>query len=106
MLGLEGFLEAKILVDGLRRSGPKLMPEGIVKALETLRDFDLGGFFVNYSHQAHTDSLFVEIDLIGLDGKLSAVTVKHTPRFKAASSDSHRASPGRFWHLLDALRRP
>lgn len=70
MLGLEGFLEAKILVEGLRRSGPKPTPEGIVKALETLRDFDLGGFFVNYSHQAHTGSLFVEIDMIGPGGKL------------------------------------
>ncbi|EJE52873.1 ABC-type branched-chain amino acid transport system, periplasmic component [Acidovorax sp. CF316] len=70
MLGLEGFLEAKILVEGLRRSGPKPTSEGLVRALETLRDFDLGGFFVNYSPQAHTGSLFVEIDMIGPGGKL------------------------------------
>lgn len=70
MLGLEGFIEAKVLVEGLRRSGPSPTPEGLVKALEALRDFDLGGFFVNYSSQAHTGSLFVEIDMIGPGGKL------------------------------------
>lgn len=70
MLGLEGFLEAKVLVEGLRRSGSRPTTEGLVKALETLHDFDLGGFFVNYSTQAHTGSLFVEIDMIGPGGKL------------------------------------
>lgn len=70
MLGLEGFLEAKVLVEGLRRSGPKPTPEGLVKALESLRDFDLGGFFVHYSPEAHAGSLFVEIDMIGPGGKL------------------------------------
>lgn len=70
MLGLEGFLEAKVLVEGLRRAGPEVTPDALVRALETLRDFDLGGFFVNYSPQAHTGSMFVEIDMIGPNGRL------------------------------------
>jgi branched-chain amino acid transport system substrate-binding protein len=70
LLGLEGFIEAKVLVEGLRRSGANPTPEELVKALETLRDVDLGGFFVNYSPQAHTGSLFVEIDMIGPNGRL------------------------------------
>lgn len=70
LLGLEGFLEAKVLVEGLKRAGVNPSPEAVVKGLETMRDIDLGGFFVTYSPQAHTGSLFVEIDMIGPGGKL------------------------------------
>ncbi|MBU1815641.1 MAG: ABC transporter substrate-binding protein [Gammaproteobacteria bacterium] len=70
ILGLEGYLEAKVLVEGLRRSGANPTPDALVRALETLRDFDLGGFFVDYGSRMHTGSLFVEIDMIGPNGKL------------------------------------
>lgn len=66
--GLEAFIEAKVLVEGLRRAGPRPSPASLVSALETMHDFDLGGYFVGYKPEAHTGSLFVEIDVINSAG--------------------------------------
>jgi len=43
---MEGFLTAKIMVEGLRRAGRNLTREGFVDAMEKMNDVDLGGFFV------------------------------------------------------------
>jgi ABC-type branched-subunit amino acid transport system substrate-binding protein len=40
--GLEGFINAKVIVEGLRRAGPNLNRRGFRQALESLQDFDLG----------------------------------------------------------------
>jgi branched-chain amino acid transport system substrate-binding protein len=41
-VGLEGFINAKVIVEGLRRAGPRLTRHGFRQGLESLRDFDLG----------------------------------------------------------------
>jgi len=41
-VSLEGFLNAKVIVEGLRRAGPRLTRHGFRQGLESLRDFDLG----------------------------------------------------------------
>ena len=66
--GLEAFIEAKVLVEGLKRAGPAPTPASLVKALETMHDFDLGGYYVSYKPEAHTGSLFVEVDVINSAG--------------------------------------
>ncbi len=66
--GLEAFIEARVLVEGLRRSGQNPSPASLVKSLETLRDWDLGGYYVTYKPDAHTGSLFVEVDVINSQG--------------------------------------
>jgi branched-chain amino acid transport system substrate-binding protein len=66
---LEGFLAAKILVEGLKRAGRNPTREGLVNALETLREFDLGGFIVNYSPTSHEGSRFTDLTIIGKGGK-------------------------------------
>lgn len=68
--GLEGFVEAKVLVEGLRRAGGRPTPASLVTALETLRDFDVGGYFVTYRPDAHDGSSFVEIDVISATGEV------------------------------------
>jgi branched-chain amino acid transport system substrate-binding protein len=40
--GLEGFINAKVIVEGLRRAGPLLTRHGFRQSLESLHDFDLG----------------------------------------------------------------
>ena len=65
---LEGFIAAKVLVEGLRRAGRDVTREKLVTALETLNDFDVGGFTVTYSGSDHTGSRFVELTAIGRDG--------------------------------------
>jgi len=40
--GLEGFINAKVIVEGLRRAGPHLTRRGFRQGLESMHDFDLG----------------------------------------------------------------
>jgi branched-chain amino acid transport system substrate-binding protein len=46
---LEGFIAIKLLVEGLKRVGKEPMREKLITALDTMRDFDLGDFYVTYS---------------------------------------------------------
>jgi branched-chain amino acid transport system substrate-binding protein len=69
--GIEGYIEAKVLVEGLRRAGPQPSPASLVKGLETLNDLDVGGFFVSYKPNAHSGSNFVEIDVINSVGDIA-----------------------------------
>jgi ABC-type branched-subunit amino acid transport system substrate-binding protein len=66
---LEGFLTAKVMVEGLRRTGKNLTREGLVESLERMQDVDLGGFFVGYSPKNRAGSKFVDLTIIGRDGK-------------------------------------
>ena len=66
---MEGFLAAKVLTEGLRRSGKNLSREGLVIALESLRDYNLGGFTVNYSAKSHEGSRYTDLTTIGRGGK-------------------------------------
>jgi len=66
---MEGFLVAKVMVEGLRRTGKNLTREAFVDSMEKMQDVDLGGFFVSYSPKSHTGSKFVDLTIIGRDGK-------------------------------------
>lgn len=66
---LEGFAAAKVLVESLRRAGPKPTREKIQSALEGLRKLDIGGLEVSYSPQNHTGLDFADLSIIGNDGK-------------------------------------
>jgi branched-chain amino acid transport system substrate-binding protein len=65
---LEGYIAAKTMVEGLRRAGSDLSREHFIKAMETLRDYDLGGYYVTFSPTSHNGSKFVELTVIGKDG--------------------------------------
>ena len=66
----EEFLGAKVLVEGLRRAGPNPSRSSVVKALESMGNFDLGGLRVSYSPTNRIGSRFVEVTVIGGTGKL------------------------------------
>jgi ABC-type branched-subunit amino acid transport system substrate-binding protein len=66
---LEGFAAAKVLVEGLKRAGPKPTREKIQTALESLRKFDLGGLEISYSPDDHTGLDFADLAIIGSDGR-------------------------------------
>ncbi|MEG6507281.1 ABC transporter substrate-binding protein [Nitratidesulfovibrio sp. 1201_IL3209] len=52
-IGLEGYVNARILVEGLRRAGRDLTRESFVQALESLRDYPLGGStYVSFSPES------------------------------------------------------
>ena len=66
---MEGFLAAKVFTEGLRRTSKNLTRESLVTALESLHNFNLGGFFVNYGANNHEGSRFTELTFIGRSGR-------------------------------------
>jgi ABC-type branched-subunit amino acid transport system substrate-binding protein len=66
---LEGFLAAKVLTEGLRRAGRDLTRERFVTAMETVTNLDLGGFGVAFSATNHNASKYVDLAMIGREGK-------------------------------------
>jgi len=68
--GLDAFLEAKVLVEGLKRAGRDLSREKLVRALESLNNADFGGVNVRYSGNDRTGSTYVNLLLIGSGGRL------------------------------------
>jgi ABC-type branched-subunit amino acid transport system substrate-binding protein len=65
---LEGYIAARTLAEGLRRAGPNPTRETLVRALETIKDFDLGDYYINFSHESHNGSRFVDLTIINKDG--------------------------------------
>ncbi len=66
---LEGFIAAKVMVEGLRRAGKNLNRENFVRAMETIQDYDVGGFKVNFGPGKRSGSQFVDLTIISKDQK-------------------------------------
>jgi branched-chain amino acid transport system substrate-binding protein len=66
---MEGFASAKVLVEGLRRAGPKPTREKIVAALGSMQHFNLGGLELGYGPGDRTGLSFVELSIIDGDGQ-------------------------------------
>lgn len=66
---VEGFVNAKVLAEGLRRAGPKPDRARLHAALESLSKFDLGGLELSYSAKEHSGLDFADLSIIGADGR-------------------------------------
>jgi branched-chain amino acid transport system substrate-binding protein len=66
---LEGYITAKVLVEGLKRTGKDLSRAKFIKAVESITDWDLGGYFVEYSPTNHNGSKYVDITIINKEGR-------------------------------------
>jgi branched-chain amino acid transport system substrate-binding protein len=66
---MEGYLTARVLVEGLRRAGRNLSRESLISGLESMHDVNLGGFTINYSAKDHQGSTFTDLTIIGRGGK-------------------------------------
>jgi len=66
---IEGFAAAKLAVEALRRAGRKPTPALLVGALESIREFDMGGFMITYGPTDRTGAEFVEMSIIDSRGE-------------------------------------
>ncbi|HET9822091.1 MAG TPA: ABC transporter substrate-binding protein [Burkholderiaceae bacterium] len=66
---MEGYAAARVLVEALKRAGKEPTPERIVKALEGMSRFDLGGVEVGFSPTDHTGMDYADISIVGRDGR-------------------------------------
>ena len=69
-IALEGFITAKVLVEGLRRSGPALSRARFVAALESIKELDLGGVHLSYGPGNHSGLRYVNITALGEAGRI------------------------------------
>jgi ABC-type branched-subunit amino acid transport system substrate-binding protein len=66
---LEGYIAARILAEGLRRSGPQQPNrERLARVLNGLK-VDLGDFWIDYSGESHNGSRFVDLTIVNRDGQ-------------------------------------
>ena len=66
---MEGFVGARVLVEGIKRAGSKPTRESLTNALEGMRKFDMGGYVVSFSATDRTGSEVIDLTIIGKDGK-------------------------------------
>jgi len=68
---LESYIGAKVIVEALRRAGPKPTREAFMHALDGLKGYDTGGYLVSFSPTDHNGSSFVELTIIGQGQKFN-----------------------------------
>jgi ABC-type branched-subunit amino acid transport system substrate-binding protein len=69
-LSLEGYLNAKLTAEGLRRAGQKLTRASLMTAMDGMRSYNLGGMDVSFGQGAASGSRFVELTMVNAQGKL------------------------------------
>lgn len=67
---LEGFVHAKLLVEGLRRAGRNLSTATFIKAMEDAGEISFGRFAAKYSPSSHNGSSYVELAIVDSTGQL------------------------------------
>lgn len=64
-----GYLGARFLIEALRRSAPAITSDNLIRTIQGIRNFDLGGIQLNFSPTNHHGTNWVEITIVGPDGK-------------------------------------
>jgi ABC-type branched-subunit amino acid transport system substrate-binding protein len=68
--GLEGFLAAKFLAEGMRHAGSNITRESLNRALARVGQFDAGGMMLDYSKGSREGLKTVDIGIMGSQGRL------------------------------------
>lgn len=66
---LFGYINGRVLVEGLRAAGRDVTPVLLTAAMERLGRLDLGGYAMNFSAANHHGSNYVDITVVGPGGK-------------------------------------
>jgi branched-chain amino acid transport system substrate-binding protein len=67
---LEGFIGAKVFVEGLRHVKGEVTRKSFTHALETMGATNLGGYTVQFSPSNHNGSNYVDLSIITRNGKI------------------------------------
>jgi branched-chain amino acid transport system substrate-binding protein len=68
-ISMEGFLNAKVTVEGLKRAGRDLTREHFLTAMESMGKVDFDGYQINFSKTSHLGSQYVDLTVISRDGR-------------------------------------
>ncbi|MDM0104517.1 ABC transporter substrate-binding protein [Variovorax sp. J22R24] len=67
---LEGYMDAYVLAEGLRRAGPSPTRAAVLAGLERIEGFDLGGVKINFGSRNREGNQFVDVAVISANGRL------------------------------------
>jgi branched-chain amino acid transport system substrate-binding protein len=68
-LALEGYINARVFVEALKKTGRNLTRERFIDSTWALKRADIGGFDVAFSEPGKTASHFVELTMLGRGGR-------------------------------------
>jgi ABC-type branched-subunit amino acid transport system substrate-binding protein len=68
---LESYISAKVLVEGIRRAGANPTRESLMKALDGMQNFNVGGYVVDFTPTTPNGSKFVELTAISKSGRFA-----------------------------------
>jgi ABC-type branched-subunit amino acid transport system substrate-binding protein len=68
--GMEAYINARVLVEAMKLAGKNLTREKLIDTLENIRDYNISGYQLSYSPSNHNGSKFVEITVVGQNGKV------------------------------------
>jgi branched-chain amino acid transport system substrate-binding protein len=66
---LEGYIDARVLAEGLKRAGAAPTRASIVAALEQVDALDLGGVRIGYGKNNREGNRYVDVAVIGVNGR-------------------------------------
>jgi branched-chain amino acid transport system substrate-binding protein len=69
-VSMEGFVTAKVMIEGLRRAGKDPTREKFIAGLESGRAIDLDNYSVRFTPQDRTGGQFVELTVVDRSGRL------------------------------------
>jgi ABC-type branched-subunit amino acid transport system substrate-binding protein len=67
---LEGYMDAYVLAEGLRRAGPAPTRAAVMQGLERIEAFDMGGVKINFGRSNREGNQFVDVAVISANGRL------------------------------------
>lgn len=67
---MEGYIAAKVIVEAVRRAGPRVNRESFAKALGSLDTVDLGGYPVGFPGGSRAGSKFVDLSIVSSTGRI------------------------------------
>ena len=67
---IEGYITAKVIVEAVRRQGARPSRETLPKSIESINNWDLAGYPLDFRPDQHTGSKFVELSIVTMTGKI------------------------------------
>ena len=68
-LALEGYVNAKVFAEALRRAGRNPTQAGFIDSVWGMKNYDLGRFEVSFTDSSKNASRLVELNLVARDGR-------------------------------------
>ena len=70
-VNFEVYLNVRLVAEAIRLAGPKPTPEKVTRALMSMNNVELGGYPISFSETARRGSQYLDIAVIGRNGRLN-----------------------------------